>query len=82
MFIGIFIVIYVYCSSSVVTFVNISLYNSDNVSTVVIVCIFVYLYRFMYDDLYRFCYLIYIIFYPNLCAIYFNVNFHIIRSQS
>ena len=82
MFIGIFIVIYVYCSSSVGYFVNISIYNSDNVSTVVIVCIFLYIYRFMYEDLYPFCCLIYIIFYPNLCPIYFNVNFYIIRSQS
>ena len=78
----IFNVTYVYYSSSVVCFLNISIYNSDNVSTIFIVCIFVYLYRFMYEDLYQFCFLIYIIFYPNLCPIYFNVNFYIIRSQS
>ena len=61
MFICIFIVTYVYYSSSVVCFVNSSIYNSDNVSAAVIVCIFVYLYRFMYEDLYRFCFNIYYI---------------------
>ena len=37
-----------YYSSSVVCFVNSSIYNSDNVSMVITVCIFAYLIKFMY----------------------------------
>ena len=62
MSICIFIFTCVYYSSGVffvnssVCFVNSSIYNCDNVSMVVIVCIFAYLYKFMYKDLYRFCF--------------------------
>ena len=52
----IFIVSCVYYSNSLVCFVNSSIYNSDNVSTLAIVCIFAYLYKFIYEDLYRFCF--------------------------